>query len=81
MKTEAPASIDVWRQYNVDQPWTVSLCDDEGGEIRCLEGADSAEDGYRRACEIADAEQVPARLIGEDGQVLREYTPEAEVDE
>ncbi len=71
-----PTSIDVWRQYDVEQPWTLSLSDDDG-EIRFLEGADSAEAGYLRACEIADVEHVPARLLGVNDEVIREYQPAA----
>lgn len=69
-----PTSVDVWRQYDVEQPWTISLCDDDG-EIKCLGGADSLQEAWEAACEYAVATGVPAREIDRSGRVVDEHRP------
>jgi hypothetical protein len=67
-------SIDVWRSYHCDTPYSVSLCDDDG-EIECLGGGDE-DDAWALACEEADKRGLPARLlIGETQNARREYVP------
>lgn len=72
-----PATIDVWRSYHCDTDYSVSLCEADGSEIRCLGGDDDREQAWLDACEHADEHGVPARDLGADGQATRTYQPES----
>jgi hypothetical protein len=68
-------AIVVWRSYHCDTLYSVSLCDDEGGEIVCVGGDDDEDEAWRQACAEADVRGVPARQEYESGEVWRAYTP------
>jgi hypothetical protein len=71
-----PTSVDAWRDHQGDQPWSVSLCD-EDGEIRCLQGADTQEEAWGAACEAADEYGVPAQMMPfASGEVTDRYEPD-----
>lgn len=72
------ASVDCWRSYHCRTRYSVSLCDENGEEIRCDSGDDDMETAWERACELADEHVVEARLMPrESGEVTRTHEPEA----
>jgi hypothetical protein len=69
-------TVDCWRSYHCDTRYSVSLCDDEGGEIRCVGGADDIDEAWALAVDEAREHGVPARLMPhESGEVTRTWEP------
>ena len=73
---ETVTTVDAWLSPGCNTVYSVSLCNSDGEEIRCIGGANSADDAWEMACDEAEDQGVPARLIPrEDGVVTREWTP------
>lgn len=72
-----PATVDVWYSPECETRFSVSLCDSDGAEIRCLGGDDDMDAAWARAIDAAREYGIPARLSrpNRTGEIVREWQP------
>jgi hypothetical protein len=70
------------RDRGVDDYYSVSLVDEDGGEIRCIGGDESLAAAWEIATEAADKHGVEAVEFASpsEGEVTDRYTPAAQVE-
>jgi hypothetical protein len=79
-RARKPESIDAWRSYHCETKWSISLCDEDGSEIKCLGGADDADEAFAAAVDLMETHylDLPVRLLSDSGEIVREYESEEE---
>jgi hypothetical protein len=79
MSSKRAATIDVWASPDCDTAYSISLCEADGSEIKCLGGDDDADNAFSSAVELSEDHYggLPVRLLRRSGEVTREWSPEA----